>query len=172
MQSALGSYLVVYLHERIGYGLGTAGLALSMAMAAGIAGRLFWGVAADRFVHPRRLLALLGFAMSIAAWLTAMITPAWETPVVLTLSLAFGLCAVGWNGVYLAEVARIAATSDAAAATGASLALTYAGVVAMPLLFWAIVHGSGSYAAAYIVAGMLTLWRAAALLRPETVPAT
>jgi MFS family permease len=165
MQSALGSYLVVYLHERVGFGVSAAGFALSVAMVAGIAGRIFWGVVADRMIAPRRLLALLGLAMSLAALLTSAITPAWPTAVVLALSLVFGATAVGWNGVYLAEVARIASARDAATATGASLAMTYAGVVVMPLVFWGIVHASGSYGAAYAVAGALTLWRSTALFR-------
>lgn len=163
MQSALGSYLVVYLHERVGYGVSAAGLVLSVAMAAGIAGRIFWGVVADRMMAPRRLLALLGLVMSLASLLVAAITPEWPTPTVLALGLVFGATAVGWNGVYLAEVARIAPLRDAGAATGASLALTYAGVVAMPLVFWTIVQTSGSYAAAYAAAAALTLWRCAVL---------
>jgi len=42
------------------------------------------------------------------------------------------------RGVSL-EVARIAPPGKAGAATGASLAMIYAGVVALPTLFWLIV---------------------------------
>jgi hypothetical protein len=61
--------------------------------------------------------------------------------------------------VYLSEVVRMAPPGKAGSATGASLAMTYAGVVFLPTIFWAIVHLSGSYAAAFVAAGCFTLWR-------------
>jgi len=164
MQNCLGSYLVIYLHERIGFGLAAAGLALSTAMAAGIAGRILWGLVADRW-HARPLLGWLGVSMSAAALLTAAIAPYWPTAAVLAVSLGFGATAVGWNGVYLAEVAHMVPAREAGAATGASLAMTYAGVVILPLLFWAIIRMSDSYAAGYCVSGALTLWRSLVLFR-------
>jgi hypothetical protein len=75
------------------------------------------------------------------------------------------LTATGWNGIYLSEVARIAPQGRAAAATGASLAMTYAGVVVLPMVFWAIVGISDSYAAAYVTVAGLTLWRASFFFR-------
>jgi len=172
IQNCLGSFLVVYLHERVGFGLGAAGLALSAAMAAGIAGRLLWGVAADRYANPRRLLGGLGVAMSAAAFLTAAFSPDWPVAAVLAVAVLFGLTAVGWNGVYISEAARIAARIHAGAATGAAFAFTYAGVVSSPLLFLGVVQASGSYGLAYAVAGALTLWRGAVLLRSVAQPVT
>jgi MFS family permease len=165
MQMCLGSFLVVFLHDRAGFGLGAAGAALSTAMIAGIAGRLLWGVAADNWVQPRLLLGVLGVGMSLAAFVTALITSAWPATAVFFVSFAYGATAVGWNGVYLSEVARIVPPGRAAAATGASLAMTYAGIMVLPSLFWAIIAVSGSYAAAFVTTGLLTLWRGAYCLR-------
>jgi MFS family permease len=165
MQMCLGSFLVVFLHDHAGHSLSVAGAVLATAMAAGIAGRIFWGVVADRGVRPRTLLGVLGVAMSVAAFATAQISPAWPVLAVAAVSLVYGGTAVGWNGVYLSEIARIAPAGRAASATGASIAMTYAGVVSMPALFWLIVQLSGSYAAAFVAAGCLTLWRGARLLR-------
>jgi hypothetical protein len=81
-------------------------------------------------------------------------------------SFAYGATAIGWNGVYLSEVARIAPGGKAGAATGASLAMTYAGVVVLPMLFWAVHAVSASYAAAFIAVGSLTLWRGVLFLKP------
>jgi MFS family permease len=166
MQNCLASFLVVYLHERAGFGVGAAGLALTVAMAAGIAGRLLWGVAADRYVNPRHLLGVLGVAMAAAAFLTAALGPAWPMPGVLAVLLIFGLTAVGWNGVYISEAARIGARMHAGAVTGAAFAFTYAGVVSFPLLFLGVVQGTGSFGLAYAMVGTLALWRGAVLLRP------
>ena len=165
MQMCLGSFLVVFLHEHARFGLSLAGAALSTAMVAGIGGRLLWGVVADNWVKPRLLLGLLGVGMSLAAFAMAAVTATWAAAAVFLLSAAYGATAVGWNGVYLSEVAHIAPPGRAAAATCASLALTYSGVMVLPSLFWAIVAMRGSYAAAFVATGLLTLWRASYLLR-------
>jgi predicted MFS family arabinose efflux permease len=165
MQMCLGSFLVVFLHERAGFSVSAAGAALATAMAAGIGGRVFWGVLADRAFPPQWLLGLLGVFMACAATLTALISPAWPAPAVAAVSFVYGATAVGWNGVYLSEVARIAPQGRAAAATGASIAMTYAGVVVMPAGFWLVVLLTDSYAAAFLAAAALTAWRGATLLR-------
>jgi MFS family permease len=165
MQMCLGSFLVVFLHDHARFGLGSAGAALSTAMIAGVCGRILWGVVADNWIRPRLLLGLLGVGMSLAAFATALVTAAWPTTVVFVVSFLYGATAVGWNGVYLSEVAHIAPAGRAAAATGASLAMTYSGVMVLPSVFWAIVAVSGSYAAAFIATGLLTLWRGSLLLR-------
>jgi hypothetical protein len=134
-------------------------------MVAGIGGRLLWGVVADNWVKPRLVLGLLGVGMALAAFAMALVTAAWAAALVFLLSALYGATAVGWNGVYLSEVAHIAPPGRAAAATGASLALTYSGVMVLPSMFWAIVAMSGSYAAAFITTGLLTLWRGCLLLR-------
>jgi hypothetical protein len=128
---------------------------------------VLWGVLADRAFPPQRLLGALGVLMACAAAVTALISPVWPALAVAGVSLVYGGTAVGWNGVYLSEVARIAPPGRAAAATGASIAMTYAGVVVMPAGFWLIVAGTGSYPAAFAAAAGLTLWRGASLLRRD-----
>src|SRR4029077_10625104 len=68
MQMCLGSFMVVFLHDRVGFGVGSAGAVLAAAMITGIVGRIVWGVVADRWIKPRMLLGLLGCAMSLAAF--------------------------------------------------------------------------------------------------------
>lgn len=165
MQMCLGSFLVVFLDERGGLTLHAAGAALSTAMVAGALGRLLWGVVADRHLAPRRLLALLSLAMAASACVTAAIGAHWPYAGVLAVSFLFGLTAVGWNGVYLSEVAHLAKAGNAAAATGGSLFITYAGVVTLPALFWLIVTLAGSYAAGFIVSALVVAWRGVVLLR-------
>jgi hypothetical protein len=85
--------------------------------------------------------------------------------VVLLVAVVYGATAIGWNGVYLAEVARIVPPGQAASATGGTLAMTYLGVVVLPVAFWALVAITGSYALAFAAAGGLTLWRATFFLK-------
>lgn len=168
MQSCLSTFLVVYLTQRIGFSVQGAGAALATAMTAGIIGRIAWGIAADNWVKPRAVLGTIGVGMSLAGILTAAFTSGWPVAGIFVVSFLYGLTATGWNGVYLSEVARIAPPGKAAAATGASLAMTYAGVVALPMLFWLIVAVSDSYAAAFLAAACLTLWRGSYFLRNDS----
>jgi hypothetical protein len=103
--------------------------------------------------------------MSLAAALTATFTSMWPLAAIFAVSFVYGITATGWNGIYLSEVARIAPPGKAAAATGASLAMTYAGVVVLPMLFWAVVGIGDSYAVAYVIVAALTLWRASFFFR-------
>jgi MFS family permease len=164
-QACLSTFLVVYLTQRIGFSLQGAGAALSTAMTAGIIGRIAWGIVADRGGKPRTMLGLIGVGMSLAAVLTASFGATWALAGIFAVAFLYGLTATGWNGIYLSEVARIAPPGRAAAATGASLAMTYAGVVLLPMLFWAIVGISDSYAAGYVAVAGLTLWRASFFFR-------
>lgn len=165
MQACLSTFLVVYLTQRVGFSVPVAGAVLATAMTAGIIGRISWGVVADNGVRPRALLGILGVTMSVGAALTATFSGTWPPAAVFAVSFAYGATAIGWNGVYLSEVARIAPPGKAGAATGASLAMTYAGVVALPTLFWLIVILGNSYAAAFAAAGGLTLWRGSYFFR-------
>jgi nitrate/nitrite transporter NarK len=161
----MGSFLVVFLTERVGLTVSSAGAALSIAMIAGTVGRILWGILADNWMAPRTVLGALGAIMAVSAFIMATVTPVWPYALLLIVSFVFGASAIGWNGVYLAEVVRNAPQGTAGAATGASLAMTYAGVVFLPTIFWLIVHASGSYPAAFVAVGLFTLWRGSYFFR-------
>ena len=166
MQMCLGSFLVVFLVEHIELSVGRAGAALAVAMLAGAAARVIFGIVADNWLAPRLLLGTLGATTACSAFAAAMMTPDWPYVATLVVSFVFGASAIGWNGVFLSEVVRLAPAGTAGSATGASLAITYAGVVFLPTVFWAIVHFSGSYPAAFVAAGLFTLWRGAYFFQP------
>lgn len=157
IQMCLGSYLVVFLTERAGLSLVNAGAAFSAAMIGGIVGRVLWGAIADYLFSARITLGWLGVIMALCAFTITQVTPVWPYPAVVALCVVFGGSAFGWNGVFIAEVARVAPEGQVAQATGAVLGFTYFGVVLMPFLFWLIVAASSSYALAFVVVGMLTL---------------
>lgn len=172
MQMCLASYLVVFLTENSGLSVINAGAALSAAMIAGIIGRVLWGVAADHVASARVVLALLGAVMAVCAVLLALVTAAWPFGAVLLLCVVYGATAIGWNGVYIAEIARVAPEGNVAVATGASLAITYLGVVVGPFFFWLIVTLTASYAVAFGSAAFVTLIAAASVMRkPSASPA-
>jgi MFS family permease len=149
MQLCLMSFLVSYLTENLNVTLVTAGIALSVANVAGIACRILWGIVADRWVRPRTLLGALGLVMAAACAATAAFSSAWPPAAILAVCAVFGGTAIGWNGIYLAEVARLAPPGQAATATGGTLFFTFFGVLFGPPLFGAMLALSNSYGVAY-----------------------
>ena len=78
---------------------------------------------------------------------------------------SFGATAIGWNGVYLAEVARQAPRGRAGEATGGTLFFTFSGVLVGPPIFAFLVEGGVSYSVAFLlvavpalVCGLILLW--------------
>lgn len=150
-QLSLTTYLVTYLNTTLSYGLVAAGLALTAAQAGGVVGRVLWGWVADRWFGARRMLALLALLVAAAALATAALPAGAPALLVLGVLVVFGASAVGWNGVYLAEVARQAPPGMASMATGGTLAVTFLGVVVGPPLFGLLSSSMGSMRAGFVV---------------------
>ena len=145
MQLSLVSFIVIYLIDDVKMTLVQAGIILATAQAGGIIGRIVWGALVDRGVRPRLMLGILGIAMAAGALSSAAFSPQWPFFAVLTVCALYGSAAVGWNGVYLAEVARVAKPEFAGMATGGSLFFTFAGILIGLPVFSLIVEKSGSY---------------------------
>lgn len=157
MQTTLSSFLVAYLANRLGLSLVVAGMVLAISQAAGALGRVFWGVVADRGVEPVRLLMVLGFAMSVTSVLTGFFSAAWPWAAIIVVCAAFGATAAGWNGVFLAQMARMAPPGRVSDVAGGASFLTYAGVMVIPPLFAAILAATGSYTTGFCAVALLTL---------------
>jgi len=160
-QLSLTTYLVTFLHDDLGMGLIIAGFVLAVAQAAGVAGRLLWGYVSDRFVGPTNMLAILAILIAVCSVATPFLQHVDSELLTIIVLSVFGSSAVGWNGVYLAEVARQAPKGQASIATGGTLALTFLGVVVGPPIFGLIAGASGSYGVAYaslLAPSGLCLW--------------
>ena len=164
MQLCLFAFLVTYLVERVGLDLVTAGLLFAVMQGAGFVARVGWGWVSDRWISTRPLLAGLG-AGTIASTLVAIgFSDGWPLTALAAASVALGATGVGWNGIYLAEVARAVPVDKVGLATGGTLMFTFVGVVLGPSTFGAIVAMTGSYAAAFIAMDALVLATVVALV--------
>ncbi len=150
VQMSLTTYLVTYLHDDLTYGMVSAGLLLSVTQMGGIGGRIAWGMVADRWMGAQKTLALLACLMATSALATALLLPVIPPWGVWGILLVFGASAIGWNGVYLAEVARQAPEGKASMATGGTLTFTFLGVVIGPPLFGALSSAFGTYRAGFL----------------------
>ncbi len=157
MQLCLFTYLVIYLTEDIGMAFVAAGFTMSAAQMAGTIGRIIWGTIADHYLKPRLLLGLLGVGMSLGAVATALMDADWPTWSIVAVIILFGATAIGWNGVYLAEAARLAPPGKVGDATGGTLFFTFLGVVLGPPLFGLVASATESYSMAFAFFALLTL---------------
>ena len=163
-QLSLIAYFVTYLNLELGYGLVSAGLIYSTAHAAGILGRIAWGALADRWLSPRAMLGLLGLMMAASGSGVAMFDTHWPLAAVIAVSAVYGASAVGWNGVYLAEIARCAPAGQVGAITGGTQFLTFVGALVAPPLFGMVAGLIGSYGLAYFAFCVLPALAGARLL--------
>jgi MFS family permease len=151
VQITLVTYLVTFLVESFALTLVLAGLVMAVAQVASVIGRVIWGVLADRVLTRRAMLGLLGVGMGISALLALAAGPTWPAWLLFLYASVFGATAVGWNGVFLAEIARIAPQGRTSEATGGCLFFTFLGVVVTPPIFNAVLALAGSYPIAYAV---------------------
>ena len=165
LQGALAGYLVVFLTHDTTLDLVAAAGILAAAQATGVVGRVVWGIVADRSGRPDRVLALLGLAMALFGAFVGLAAPYLAYPVLVLACVLFGGTAMAWNGVYLAEVARIVPPERVGEATGATGMFTFGGVAIVPGLFAVIVLFFDSYAAGYLLAAALPAASGIALLQ-------
>lgn len=175
IQLAAASYLVTYFNLSLGWTLIAAGVALSVTQVAGVVGRVVWGIVADRLFSPRTVLGMLAILMAASCIGMALLQSDTPVMVVMVLAAIYGASGIGWNGVFLAEVARRAPPAMISQATGGVLLFTYFGVFVGQPLFSSIAvatgsHGMDNYALAYatlVVPAAICAWW---LLRTRGVP--
>jgi predicted MFS family arabinose efflux permease len=165
VQLSLTTYLVTYLTDSLAYGLVAAGALLSVSQMGAVLGRVGFGFLSDRWLGARRMLAVLSGVMAVSALCTALLPAHPPALLVLPVLFVFGATALGWNGVYLAEVARQAPPGMAGVATGGTLAITFFGVMLGPPMFGALAGIFGSYRVGFGALAVplsvcaLVLWR-------------
>jgi predicted MFS family arabinose efflux permease len=169
-QLCLLSFLVTMLVQDLGWSLVAAGGMATLMQIGGVTGRVFWSILADRTGRGIDILIFLGIAAAACALTVAMVRADWPVAALAALLFAFGFCLVGWNGLYMAEVARASTPENVSVATGGVLVFNFAGIVLGPAAFATVYKIVGSYALTYGIFAVLPLIGAAALLpvrRPE-----
>lgn len=175
VQLCLSSFAVTLLVQEADYGLVAAGVMLSVAQGAGVAGRIAWGWIADRCGNCLGLLLTLSAVMVVCCAVMALLTPQWPRAVTASLFLVFGASAVGWNGLFLAEVARLSPPGKVSVATSGAMVWNFAGILIGPALFALIYRVNGSYTftfgllSLFAIGGFLSLLLATAHARRAAV---
>lgn len=152
MQASLASYLVSFLTTSLSVTALAAGFLLGVSQLGGVGGRIIWGYLSDRWVPPLLMLSALCLVIAMASLVSGGLALSQLQPSLLALAVlvaVFGATASGWNGVYLAEVARQAPPHEAAKATSATLACTFLGVIVSAPVFGLIASSSAGFAGAF-----------------------
>lgn len=144
-QFCFSSFFVVFQVEALGATLTEAGLRLAIAQAGGVVGRVLWGLVADR-VGAVPVLAALGIGAAASGLALLLAGPDWPGFIVTLAGIGMGATAIGWNGVFLAETARLAPAGQVGAATAAVGFVFGACMLVGPPLFSAMVQATGGYA--------------------------
>lgn len=158
LQGCLFSFTVTWLVEAQGFALTAAGTAFAVMQVAGVVGRLVIGHAVDRIGDAVRCLALHGiFAAGLSA-LWVLLSPGAAWPVVLGLAVLCGFTAASWNGIFIAEVARVAPPEKVAEATSGAILLCFIGYLVAPSAFAFAVTASGGWTLPFLAAcGLLAV---------------
>jgi MFS family permease len=156
VQLSYMSFAVTMLVEDFGYKLVAAGAILSVVQAAGAGGRILWGAVADRFGGMPTLIAL-GALGALGAVTIANLSADSPPALVVAILVLFGGIAIGWNGVAMAEVARLAPAGEVGVVTGGTMAYSFIGVVIGPSLFATVFDVLGSYTATFGVLSVFSI---------------
>ncbi|MGE0768272.1 MAG: MFS transporter [Hyphomicrobiaceae bacterium] len=163
-QFCLFAFLITMLVKDLGWSLVAAGEAATVMQVGGVLGRLAWSLIADMVGRGVAILASIGLGSAVFSLVMAAATPEWPTWVLVLTVFGFGFFLVGWNGLWLAEVARAAGPGEVSFATGGVLAFTFVGIVFGPATFATVYRVIGNYAHTYGLFSVFSLLGAAVLL--------
>ena len=149
IQLCVSTFTVVMLVGESGYTLVEAGLMLSVAQIAGVLGRIAWGWVADRSGDCMAALQYLTLGSVACCAAIFFLEPGWPVWLTALLYAVFGATAIGWNGLYTAEVARRSPEGQVSLVTGGAMVWNFAGILAGPTVFTLVYKAIGSYTATF-----------------------
>lgn len=166
VQICLSTFTVILFNEELGWGLIEAGIVLTASQVGGVTGRVLWGWLADLTRNCLGMLSLLGAVMAVSALCCYALTPQWPMFAACVLFFVLGSTASGWNGAFLAEVARLSPRESISVATGSALVFVNTGKAIGPIAFANAYLLTGSYRRAFVllalpaVIGLWCVWTA------------
>ena len=165
IQLCLTTFAVTMLVDDLNFSLIESGVILAILHIAGVTGRLWWGWLADRLNDGNATLLMIALLSVIFAVITGQLSADLPHIWVYLLMASFSFAAVGWNGVFMAEIARTAPKETTSKATGAVLVMSFTGILLGPPAF-TIIHGIiGSYLNTFVVFAIVSAVGGVFLLR-------
>lgn len=163
---ATSTFLVTFFNAGLGLSLATSDLLFTVFQAAGLGGRVLLGLVADAIGSPRRVMRALAVCAALAMMALALITPDWPMAVFYALAALTGLAVATWNGLYLAEIARLGGIEKVSEATAAASFFSFAAYMLAPPLF-GLIASKADYRVAFFVAAASAILASALLVEFE-----
>lgn len=154
IQFAIISFTVVALVEELHFSAVAAGLIFALMQGVSMVARVAWGWAADAAGDGLGVTLALLCVLLLALLSVYALDPASPVVVVAASFALLGASAIGWNGVVIAEAARMSPSGRVGEVTGVIMFFSYFGVMLGPVLF-AVAQGwlGGVLAALPAIAG-------------------
>ncbi|NQV82869.1 MAG: MFS transporter [Rhodospirillales bacterium] len=170
VQVSLSAFAVTMLVDDLKFGLVQAGIVLSALQVAGVLGRVSWGGMADWLRDGNKVLLGVALIAASSGFMTMFLEGGGNIVVVYVVLCLFGFSAIGWNGVFIAEVARLAPDGLASNATGGALVPTYTGVMVGPASFAGLHLLTGQFTATFGIFAVVSLLGFALVLAARRLP--
>jgi MFS family permease len=155
LQGSLFNFTVTWLVGAHGFSLTAAGTLYATMQLAGVMGRLLLGWAADRLGDAVRSLTVHGILAATLSAVFVLAAPGAIWPLALALAFLCGFTSASWNGIFLAEVARVAPPDRVAEASSGAIMLCFVGYLTAPTAFAFAVSRSGSWTLPFLTACLL-----------------
>ncbi|WP_270937574.1 MFS transporter [Falsiroseomonas oryzae] len=158
LQGSLFNFTVTWLVEAHDATLTAAGTVFATMQLAGVIGRLLLGWGADRLGDATRSLAVHGMLAAGLSALWVLAGPGAPWALMLLLAFLSGFTAASWNGIFLAEVARVSPPDRVAEASSGAIMLCFLGYLSAPTAFAFAVTVTGSWTLPFLAAcGLLAV---------------
>jgi MFS family permease len=151
IQRCVLSFTVIYLVAEGNMGLVEAGVMLSVVQIGGSASRICWGWLADRLGSSLTVLMIICVITIASTLALVFFDPGWNKLLIYLLFFVIGVTAVGWNGVFHAEAARLSPPGMASVVAAGTTFFVFAGVLIGPAAFAAAYGGIGSYSQTFLL---------------------
>lgn len=154
-QASITAFTATYMVTQHGKTLAQAGHYIAVLLAASTVARIFFGWLADRMGGGLLLLSLLALGAGSAILLLVSSTSASPWMVYGCMALV-GATSMGWNGVHMAELARVAPPALIGDVTSGASLFGFVGSICGPLVFAIVASRTGSFDWPFLlVAGQL-----------------
>ena len=163
-QQAFLAFIVSMLTLERGLSLPVAAGMLAASQVACCGVRIGLGPVADRWVKPRALLGAIGALSSVATLIIAWAPASTDISTMTLMVVACGSFAMGWNGVYFAELVHSVPRERISASAGGTQFFTFLGSMFGPVAFGMLLRAGWSFSMAYAAFAMLTAAAAVAMI--------
>lgn len=164
-QGAWFAFLVTFLVSEAEMSLTEAGFLFAVMQATGIPGRILLGYIADRAKSGRITLILVGIVSAATSVMLAFVHAGVPLPLLIMFFGIAGITVSSWNGVQLAEVARLSPREALQDTSSGATVLIFIGYVVGPAGFAFLQQTTGSYAPGLFTIAALALAGSAVLAK-------